>query len=135
MIPDINTMELFESSALNQKDFEVFYTQAQLLFRYARESGLLALDESSKNPALPAIFRKGLEMVMSGKKPANIKSLLTEMILTHRGNPREYAMGVLYLQSILCLQRGENEILLKMRLAALIGIETLNDVIYELDVK
>ncbi len=128
----MDVMSAFDAGALGPDDFNKAYALVLNYHHKARREGVLSLDGPSQDRTLPLVFRKGLGMVADGTDPSEVLSRLSTLILK-ASDPGEIALGVLYMQGIYSLQRGESMAVLKMRMAAPLGIEAMAGIIEELE--
>ena len=128
----MDVMSVFDVSCLAPGDFEEVYLFVLKYLQKAQRDGLLALDEAGDDRSLPLIFRKGLRMVVDGLPPDKLLSRLSEQILKTK-DVRDQTLGALYMQGLYSIQQGESSSVLKMRMAAPLGIEAMAAVIEEKD--
>lgn len=100
----------------------------KLSMKVTRE-GLLSLD--NEYPSVqPYLFRKGIEMVVEGAYPEDIRFIFYNYIQTKKYSEKEFLEILIIRDSLLFIQNGDNEKILFEKIISMLGEGFLKDFDY-----
>lgn len=128
MIPHIEVLKLYKSNYVSNTEFNLVYKMAKNVHEMAKLHGILSLNNVIFEYDHPKLFKEGLQYIIDGIDSNELNNKISESILKLDNN-KEITLSIMYLQCMLSLQNGDNEYILKMRLASFRGIDSINRVI------
>ena len=90
------------------------------MMEQARREGLLALEDGIEKIS-PFYFQKGLQMILDGSDPEDIKRIMISIVVSGNYRGAELLERMVILEGILSLQMGDNPMIGKLKMLSLLG--------------